>query len=134
MVAGERVEIDKQGLASKVILEKTVGGWTRVVSSAQTLGCPCPRERSFTTFVFRFCRGRISTGHSFARAAGKDRLRGIRSRQELAPAHAAVNTIQAATLTLLVFAIAGMLPAVAITRWSGATPAWRFSLVLVNAP
>lgn len=35
VVAGERVEIDKQGLASKVILEKTVGGWTRVVSSAQ---------------------------------------------------------------------------------------------------
>lgn len=34
-----------------------------------------------------------------------------------------MNTIQAATLTLLVFAIAGMLPAVAITRWSGATPA-----------
>jgi hypothetical protein len=32
---GERVEIDKQGLASKVILEKTVGGWTRLVSSAQ---------------------------------------------------------------------------------------------------
>ena len=89
----------------------------------EPFGCPCPRERSFTTFVFRFCRGRISTRHSFARAAGKDRLRGIRSRQELAPAHAAVNTIQAATLTLLVFAIAGMLPAVAITRWSGATPA-----------
>ena len=32
---GERVEIDKQGLASKVILEKTVGGWTRMVSSTQ---------------------------------------------------------------------------------------------------
>jgi hypothetical protein len=32
---GERVEIDKQGLASKVILEKSVGGWTRLVSSAQ---------------------------------------------------------------------------------------------------
>lgn len=35
VVPGERVEIDKQGLASKVILEKTVGGWTRLVSSAQ---------------------------------------------------------------------------------------------------
>lgn len=34
--AGERVEIDKQGLASKVILEKTVGGWTRMVSSTQS--------------------------------------------------------------------------------------------------
>ncbi len=89
----------------------------------KSFGCSCSRERSITTFVLGLCRGRISTGHSFARPAGKDRLGGIRSRQERLAGHATVSTVEAAILTLLVFAVAGMLPAVAIAGLSGATPA-----------
>ena len=85
-------------------------------------GGSCSREQSFTKLVFGLCLGRISTGHRFERHAGKDRIRGIRSWQELAAAHATVNTVEAATLTLLVFAIAGTFPAVAIAGLSGATP------------